>query len=354
MEVLPHTLAIDVMGSDRGPSEVILGISEALRDRDDFGVILVGDRSVIHRELQKLRIDQDPRLGVVHASEVIGMDEKPVHSLRAKKDASVVRAIELVQEGRAGAVLGCGNTGALMAGSTLKLRTMEGVERPVLVTVIPTFDRYIVMADVGANPNTTPIQMVHNAILSSDYAVHVLGIEKPRVGLLTIGTEEGKGNELTLTTHEYLKQLEGIINYTGLIEGFQIFEGAVDVVLCDGFVGNILLKTLESLITQLKGYLKGELRKNPVRLLGAFLAKGAFEALKVRLNPEQYGAASLLGLRGMVLKSHGSSKHGAIRSGIRMAVALMGEGSGDNSQQKIAEANTRLARMEYQKAEKAG
>lgn len=342
MEVLPHTLAIDVMGSDRGPSEIILGISEALRDRDDFGVLLVGDQSVIHRELQKLHIDQDPRLEIVHASEVIGMDEKPVHSLRAKKDASVIRAIELVQEGKAGAILGCGNTGALMAGSTLKLRTMEGVERPVLVTVIPTFDRYIVMADVGANPNTTPIQMVHNAILSSDYAVRVLGIEHPRIGLLTIGTEEGKGNELTLTTHEYLKQLKGIIHYSGLIEGFQVFEGAVDIVLCDGFVGNVLLKTLESLVTQLKGYLKGELKKNPVRLLGAFLAKGAFEALKVRLNPEQYGAASLLGLRGKVLKSHGSSKHGAIRSGIRMAVALMGEGSENSSQRKILEANTRL------------
>jgi glycerol-3-phosphate acyltransferase PlsX len=232
-----------------------------------------------------------------------------------------------------------------MAGSTLKLRPMAGIERPTLATVIPTPQNYIVMTDVGANPNTTPLQMMHNAILGSDYCSRILGIDSPTVGLLTIGTEEGKGNEVTLAAHEILKKIDDLINYVGLIEGFQIFRGDVDVVICDGFVGNILLKALESLIMQLKGYIKGEFMKNPLRMFGAALSKGVFAALKERLNPETYGAASLLGLNGVVLKSHGSSTHRAIRSAVGIAASMAGQEMARTCCQKISIANEKTINL---------
>lgn len=337
-----HTIAVDVMGSDRGPREIINGIVEALQDREGYNVILVGDQPTIESSLKDFGASGDPRIEIVHASEVITMNDKPVKSLRVKKNSSMVLTIDLVQSGRACAMLSCGNTGSLMAGSTLRLRPMEGVERPALVTVMPTMNNYIVMGDVGANPNTTPTQMVHTAILSSDYCARVLSVEHPRVGLLTIGTEEGKGNELTLRTHELLKKLGDLINYKGLVEGFQIFEGSVDVVLCDGFVGNILLKSMESLIVQLKSFLRGEFKKNPVRMLGAFLSRGVLSSLRGRLNPETYGAASLLGLNGMVFKSHGSSTHRAIRGAMHMAASVSNQGANAYCRQQIALANDRI------------
>jgi glycerol-3-phosphate acyltransferase PlsX len=211
-----------------------------------------------------------------------------------------------------------------------------------LATVIPTLQNYIVMTDVGANPNTTPLQMMHNAILGSDYCSRILEIERPKVGLLTIGTEEGKGNEVTLMSHEILKKVDDLVNYIGLIEGFQIFSGDVDVVICDGFVGNILLKTLESFIMQLKGYIRGEFMKNPLRMFGALLSKGVFAALRGRFNPETYGAASLLGLNGVVLKSHGSSTHRAIRSAVGIAVSMAGQEATRTCHERINLANEKI------------
>ncbi|MDR2371902.1 MAG: phosphate acyltransferase PlsX [Puniceicoccales bacterium] len=337
-----RVIAVDVMGADLGPGEIIKGVVDALCDGGDYRVILVGDRDIIRENLERQYGGDCSRLEIIHTSEVISMEEKPLQAFRTKKDASVVRAIELVQSGRASALLSCGNTGSLMAGSTLKLRPMEGVERPALATVMPTLNNYIVLLDVGANPNTTPLQMMHNAILGGDYCTRVLGIEKPRIGLLTIGTEEGKGNEVTLMAHEVLKKISDLIHYVGLIEGFQIFRGEVDVVVCDGFVGNILLKTLESLIVQLKAYIKEEFMKNPLRMLGAVLSKGVFAALRERLNPETYGAASLLGLNGVVLKSHGSSTHRAIRSAMKVAVSVAGQEATHTCHKKINLANEKI------------
>ncbi|MDR0418442.1 MAG: phosphate acyltransferase PlsX [Puniceicoccales bacterium] len=342
MDASSRVIAVDVMGADLGPSEIIKGVVNALGDREDCRVILVGDWDVIQSHLEGQKSFDRSRIEIIHASEVIAMEEKPLQAFRIKRDASVVRAIELVQLGKADAMLSCGNTGSLMVGSTLKLRPMEGVERPALATVIPTFNRYIVLLDVGANPNTTPLQMMHNAILGADYCSRVLGIEKPRVGLLTIGTEEGKGNEATLTAHENLKKMGNLVDYVGLIEGFQIFGSGVDVVVCDGFVGNILLKTLESLIMQLKRYLKQEFMKSPIRMLGAILSNGVFKALKGHLNPETYGAASLLGLNGVVLKSHGSSTHRAIRSAMKIATSIAGQEATRICREKINLANGKI------------
>ncbi|UPA28783.1 MAG: phosphate acyltransferase PlsX [Verrucomicrobiota bacterium] len=342
-----HTLAVDVMGSDCGPAEVLQGVVEALGDREDFRAVLVGDRDVIEKTLASYRSFPSERLEICHASEVIGMDEKPVHSLRTKKDASMVRAIELLHEGRVQAMLSCGNTGSLIAGSTLKLHTMPGVERPALATIIPTMNRYIVMADVGANPNTTPLQLVHNAILAGDYCTKVLQIPNPKIGLLTIGTEEGKGNEVTLAAHELLKKLDDLISYHGLIEGFQILTGEVDVVICDGFVGNVLLKTMESFVVQIKSYFREEFKKNIVRMLSAVLARGVLASLRGRLNPETYGAASLLGLKGAVLKSHGSSNHRSIRSAIKMAVSMTSHNAAQSCEERIRLANERIKSLEH-------
>jgi glycerol-3-phosphate acyltransferase PlsX len=342
MNASSRVIAVDVMGADLGPGEIISGVVNALSDQEDYRVILVGDRDVIQSNLATQANFDHSRIEIVHASEVIAMKDKPLQAFRTKKDASVVRTIEFVQSGKADAMLSCGNTGSLMAGSTLKLRPMEGVERPALATVIPTLNNYIVLLDVGANPNTTPLQMMHNAILGSDYCSRVLGIERPRVGLLTIGTEEGKGNEATLMAHEILKKMDDLLSYIDLIEGFQIFGGDADVVVCDGFVGNILLKTLESLIMQLKGYLKQEFMKNPVRMLGAVLSRGVFTALKKRLNPETYGAASLLGLNGVVLKSHGSSTHRAIRSAMKVATSIAGQEATRICREKINLANEKM------------
>lgn len=316
-------IAIDMMGSDRGPEEIFEGVRLALRQFPDLApLILVGDGDLLTALLEKHGLGDHPQLSIFHTSQVIEMDDKPIQSLKQKKDASMIRAIELIQAGAASAVLSCGNTGSLMAGSTLKLRPIAGIERPALASIIPSSEGHFVLADVGANPQTTPLHMAHNALLASVYGRKVLKIASPRIGLLSIGTEEGKGNELIQKTHEKLKQLSPFIDYIGLIEGFHLFGNGVDVVLCDGFTGNILLKSLESLALYLRNFSRKEFSKNPLRLFGALCARGAFEALNAKLNAEIYGGAPLLGLNGTVFKAHGSSHARAISHAIHMASDL--------------------------------
>ena len=248
------------------------------------------------------------------------MADKPLAALKAKKDSSMVRAIELVKGGGAAALVSCGNTGALMAGgNAARLRMIEGVERPALAAVIPREHGHFILIDAGANPESTAEQLVHNAILGAHYARVVLHAAHPRVGLLTIGTEEGKGNTLTAAAHELLREAGSLFDYVGPTEGFQIFKNHCDVAVCDGFVGNLLLKSWESLAHFFSATLRKELRANPLRASGAFLSRGAFHALKLRINPERYSGAPLLGLRGNIIKAHGSSNRHAIRSAIRAA-----------------------------------
>jgi phosphate acyltransferase len=271
------------------------------------------------------------------------MEDKPLQALKRKKDSSMVRAIDLVKSGAARVTISCGNTGALMAGSTLRLRMMDGVDRPALAAVIPRENGHFILIDAGANPEAKPEHLVHNAILGSNYAKVILGVASPRVGLLTIGTEEGKGNSLITETHDQLKVISGVINYAGPIEGFQVFRDSVDVVVCDGFSGNTLLKTWESLAKFITGMLKHELQANPMRMAGAVLAKGAFNALKSRMNPDRYGGAPLLGVRGNILKAHGSSNRHALLSAIRAAAKIINEDLYQHTVQDVARANTLLA-----------
>ena len=313
-------IAVDAMGGDLGPSEVVAAVKLALHQSHAIsGITLVGDEAVLAPLLRDAGLQRSTRVSILHASEVITMEDKPLNALKRKKDSSMLKAIELVKNHEAGIVVSCGNTGALMAGGTLRLRPMEGIARPALAAICPREGGHFVLIDAGANPEAKPEHLVHNAILGSHYCRVMLGIKSPRVGLMTIGTEEGKGNALITETNDLLKRVDGIIRYAGPIEGFQVFAEHVDVVVCDGFVGNIMLKSWESLVRFFSTMLKEELRANPMRATGALLSKGAFNALRDRVNPERYGGAPLLGLNGNILKAHGSSNRRAIKSAILAA-----------------------------------
>ncbi len=326
------------MGGDLGPGEVVAAVKLALAEVAD-PIVLVGNRAELEPLVAQAGLTGHDRLSIVHASEVITMEDKPLQALKRKKDSSMLRAIELVKSGEARVAISCGNTGALMAGGTLRLRMMNGVDRPALAAVIPRTGGYFILIDAGANPEARPEHLVHNAVLGANYAKVILGLTTPRVGLITIGTEEGKGNALIAETHEQLKKITSVINYVGPIEGFQVFRDTVDVVVCDGFVGNTLLKTWESLAKFITTMLKEELQQNPLRMAGAVLANGAFASLKSRMNPDRYGGAPLLGVRGNILKAHGSSNRHAIASAIRAAAKIIHQDLYHHIEQDVARAN---------------
>ena len=334
-------IAVDTMGGDKGPTEFIRGFlyaTEELGLECDF--TFLGNARLIERLLKVRKHTINPaRINIHHTTQVIDMNEKPIYALKSKKDSSMVQAIHLVREGNADALVSCGNTGALMAGGTLRLRTMEGIGRPALGTIIPTKQNPCVLIDVGANPESNPENLVHNAILGSNYAKSALEIEQPRVGLLTIGTEEGKGNNLINSTHLHLQSLSDVINYAGLIEGFQVFDGNIDVIVCDGFVGNVLLKASEALFSFVGTTIKHELSKNYQRKIGAALSKAAFDDMRSRLSPDQHAGAPLLGLKGNILKSHGSSNYIAIGNALRIARELVMHDMIDSIQSDINRAN---------------
>ncbi len=337
-------VAIDAMGGDRGPSEVVEAVAIALNELPELEqLILVGHEQVLRPLLIKKSLAKHPKLRLYHASEVVLMDEKPIQSMKQKKDASIFRGIELVKEGQAAAFVSQGNTGSLMAGSTLKLRPLAGIERPALATIWPSKENHFVLIDAGANPDAKPQHLVHNAVLGSHYCRLALKIETPRVGLLTIGTEEGKGNELIQASHHLLKKIQGPIHYVGPIEGFDVFNDAVDVVVCDGFLGNVVLKTCESLFRMIMGNIKKELYASWNRQLGALLAKPAFDAVKAHLNPDNYAGAPLLGLNGQVLKTHASSSRYALFSAIRIALEIIQYNLNNELRKDIAFTNASLA-----------
>lgn len=333
------TIAVDVMGSDQGPLEVIEGVKLALEEFPELSALeLIGIKTEIEKALKTCGIYGHPKLSIQQASEVIAMEDKPTQGIR-KKDSSMMKALDLVKSGECGAMVSCGNTGSLMAGATIKLRPMPGIERPALSTVVPSKDHLFILIDAGANPETTPLQLVHNAILGSNHCKVELGIKKPKIGLLTIGTEEGKGTERIQETHRYLKTLGNIINYNGLIEGFHVFEKDVDVVVCDGFVGNILVKTVESLFHMLKELFIEELTENPLRKFGAIMSMGALKAIKHKFNPDRYGAAPLLGINGIVLKAHGSSNRKLVMNALGTANKMLSLDMNEQISADVTKAN---------------
>lgn len=341
-------IAVDAMGGDLGPAEVVAAVKLALQQYASLGgITLVGDQAVLTPLIAQAGLARNSRLSVHHASEVITMEDKPLNALKRKKDSSMVRAIELVKAGEAGVVVSCGNTGALMAAGTLKLRPMEGVARPALGAVVPREGGHFVLIDAGANPEARPEHLVHNAILGSHYCRVMLNVKSPRVGLMTIGTEEGKGNALITETNDLLRRIGPLVNYAGPIEGFHVFAEHVDVVVCDGFVGNIMIKSWESLVRFFSTVLKQELQANPMRATGALLSKGAFNALKERVNPDRYGGAPLLGLNGNIFKAHGSSNRRAIKFAINAAHEIVRADANSQIEADIARANELIAQPAF-------
>jgi glycerol-3-phosphate acyltransferase PlsX len=348
------TIAVDTMGGDLGPTEFIRGLFYAIEElKLDCNFILVGNGRLLERLLKVRKLDiYSERIRIHHASQVIGMDEKPIQALKTKKDSSMVQALALLKNGEADALVSCGNTGALMAGGTLRMRQIPGVDRPALGIIVPSKKKPFVLIDVGANPESTAENLVHNAVLGSNYAKAALDIERPRIGLLTIGTEEGKGSSLITATHPLLQKIDGIINYAGPIEGFQLFDGDVDVVVCDGFVGNIVLKSSEALFSFIGSTMREELVRNPKRKIGAVLSKSAFRDMKTRLGPDQHAGAPLLGLRGNILKSHGSSNYVAIANALRITQEVVTHDMIDSIGSEINQANALITPPDEEKAPK--
>lgn len=311
-------IAVDVMGGDHGCGVVVEGARLALRAHPKISALyLVGDQSQIEAALPATG-SVDSRLQIVHASEVLTMEDKPLVALRKKKDCSIARAVELVKEGRAEAVISPGNTGGVVAVATVRLRPLEPVDRPAIVAVIPAPENDFVLMDAGANVECRPQHLLQFALMGSVYSREILGYPRPRVGLLSVGTEDVKGNELTQEAFKLCCRAD--LHFIGNVEGHDLFSNRVDVVVCDGFVGNIVLKTCESLASNIFRWLKSELTKNPKRQLGALLAKGAFRTIRQRTDPEAHGGAPLLGLNGNVVIAHGSSRERAIMNAIGQAV----------------------------------
>jgi glycerol-3-phosphate acyltransferase PlsX len=333
-------LAVDVMGGDHGCGVVVEGVKRALStDLNISSVFLVGNEADVHAATKAAGL-RDPRVHFVHASEVLTMEDKPAVALRRKRDCSIARAIELVHDQKADAVISPGNTGGIFAAATFKLGRLEGVDRGGIATVIPTQNHEFVLLDAGANIECKPLNLLHYAVMGSVYSREVLGYKRPRVGILSIGTEESKGNELTLGAFKLCQQAD--LNFIGNVEGHDLFHNRVDVVVCDGFVGNIVLKTCESLATAMFSFIRSELTKSLKRKLGALLAKNAFRAIKRRMDPELHGGAPMLGFNGVVMKAHGSARERAIASAIRVTSETVQHQVNNIIVREVAAANERI------------
>jgi glycerol-3-phosphate acyltransferase PlsX len=306
------------MGGDYAPREIVAGTIQAAEKLKGIEKLyLVGDETAIQAELAKHKGPVPSCIEIVHCTEVVGMGESPAVAVRRKKDSSIARSIELVKDGKADAIFSAGNTGAAVAAATLKLRTLEGVDRPAIATVMPTSKDPFVLLDAGANPDSTPEMLLQYAVMGSIYSREILGVENPTVGLLSIGEEEGKGNESTKKTFSLLNQSR--MNFIGNVESRDLFEAKVSVAVCDGFVGNVVLKTSEAVAKMISNWLKRMYKKNLWRMLGYLIARGVFKEIRTHADPASYGGAPLLGANGVVIIGHGSSNAFATFNGIRVA-----------------------------------
>jgi glycerol-3-phosphate acyltransferase PlsX len=312
-------IAVDAMGGDYAPKEIVLGALRAAR-QFDCEIVLVGDEDKIKQVLAGERDWEKQKVTIRHAAEVVEMDEHPADAVRQKKDSSVVVATRLVKDGECDAVISAGSTGAAVAAAQLVLKRIKGIKRPSIATPIPTPQGATLMLDSGANVDSKPIHLLQSALMGSVYSELVYGHKTPRVGLLNIGEEETKGDELARETYPLLRALgeKQVIHFTGNAEGRDIPKGNFDVVVCDGFVGNVVLKTSESLAPAIGYFLKKECFKGIFRVVGALLLKGAFKSMKQQLDPDIYGGAPLLGVPGAVIITHGSSSHKAIYHAVRV------------------------------------
>lgn len=305
-------IAVDAMGGDFAPAVVVDGAVQAAASLG-LPIILVGDMALVQEELSKHSTD-GLDITVHHASESIGMDESPAQAIRKKKDSSLRVCFELVKNGEAGAVVSAGNSGAAMAAGIMLLKRLKGVERPAIAVSVPTMKEPAVLLDVGGNVDCKPSHLMQFAIMGDVYARYALKKNSPRVGLLSNGEEEAKGNELTRESHALIKKLP--LNYLGYVEGRDIYHGEVDVVVADGFVGNVALKLSEGLVEAVTTMLKNEIMSSVASKIGYFLARGAFRKLKKKIDYAEYGGAPLLGIDGICIISHGRSNAKAIKNAV--------------------------------------
>ncbi len=306
------------MGGDKAPASTIAGAIEALKKYPDIELILVGDRSRLEKEFQDQGISSIPKRVVFHqASQVVEMSDSAIDAIRRKKDSSISRAVELLADGGADALVSAGHTGAFVAAATIRLRMLPGVDRPGIAALMPTQNHFFLLIDAGANVDSSPLHLRHYGIMGSVYSREVLKVKNPRVGLMNIGSEAGKGNELTKEAYKLLATAP--INFIGNVEGHDLFDNGVDVVVCDGFVGNVTLKTSERLAKAISSWLRTEFKKSLVRSVGAVLARDAFSSIRSKTNTEEYGGMPLLGVNGICIKAHGNSSPKAIKNAIRVA-----------------------------------
>ena len=312
------TIALDAMGGDRGPEAVVPAALATLERDDSVSLILVGLPEVLEQARRDAKDRYGSRLGFKPATEVVTMDEPPADALRRKKDSSLRGAIELVKEGAADACVSSGNTGALMATARYVLKMLPGIDRPAIISAVPGRERPTYMLDLGANVGCTAQHLVQFALMGSVVASDMLEVSRPRVGLLNIGVEDIKGNEVVREAGELLSKSG--LNYIGFVEGDGIFHADVDVVVSDGFVGNVALKTMEGVAKLIGAFLKEEFQRNALRGIQGLIAKSALEALKERLDARRYNGASLVGLNGIVIKSHGSADQFAFENAVKTAI----------------------------------
>jgi len=315
-------IAVDAMGGDRAPADIVEGVvSAALERRSE--IVLVGDEAAVRAELERSvnghRLDN---LSIRHASQIIGMGESPATAYKTKKDSSMVVAARMVKEGEAAAFLSVGNTGATMTSALMEMGRLEGVMRPAIAIPIPRVHGVTIVIDAGANVDCRPEHLAQFGVMGEIYAQQIHGVANPRVGLLNVGEEEGKGNELTQEAFGLLKASK--LNFVGNIEGRDIPNGSVDVVVCDGFVGNVVLKFAEGVALAILQIIREEYRKGgPVALLGAWLSRRVFRSVKHSMDPATFGGAPLLGVNGTCIVGHGTSSPRAIRNAVLVAEKMV-------------------------------
>ena len=317
------TVALDAMGGDFGPEVIVPAALKALEQHADLAIILVGDEGVLQQSLRRNAAAGSERVAIRHASQQVDMDELPQHALRNKKDSSMRVAINLVKEGTANACVSAGNTGALMATARFVLKMLPGIDRPAICTAIPSVTAHTWMLDLGANVDSDAEHLLQFAVMGSALATAVDGNNSPQIGLLNIGEEDIKGNEQVKRAAQLLAN--GELNYCGYAEGDDIYKGNFDVIVCDGFVGNVSLKTSEGVAKMIAHFIRQEFSRNLLTRLAALITMPVLRAFRHRIDPRRYNGASLLGLKGIVIKSHGSADILSFTNAIRVAVVEVRE-----------------------------
>lgn len=327
-------IAVDAMGGDNAPFEIVKGAVEAVNERKDITVCLTGQETVIKKELEKYTYNKE-QIEIVNASEVIETGEPPVNAIRKKKDSSIVVGMNLVKNGQADGFVSAGSSGAVLVGGQVIVGRIKGVERPPLAPLIPTEKGVSLLIDCGANVDARPSHLVQFAQMGSIYMEHVLGIKNPRVAIVNIGAEEEKGNALVKETFPLLKECPGI-NFIGSIEAREIPHGGADVIVCEAFVGNVILKLYEGVGATLISMVKKGLMSSFRSKLGALLIKPALKSTLKSFDATEYGGAPLLGLKGLVVKTHGSSKANEVKNSIIQCISFKEQGISDKIKECLA------------------